>query len=182
MITAYAANKPFGPAKGMHLKMAPTIRTPLLAVDSIIFFEGRIVLIKRKNPPFQGSYALPGGFVEIGESTEDAAARESKEETGLEIDIVGLVGVYSDPHRDPRGHVVSVCYLSEGSGKLASGSDAKSAEVLRLDNLPDLAFDHHRMISDATGLYCCDSNGNCRAKHVSSKAKSTGLNNKDIIL
>lgn len=170
MITACAANKPFGPAKGMHLKMVPSMRTPLLAVDSIILFEGGIVLIKRKNPPFQGLYALPGGFVEVGESTEDAAVRESREETGLEIDIVGLVGVYSDPNRDPRGHVVSVCYISEGSGKLASGSDAKSAEVFRLDNLPDLAFDHSSMISDASGLYFCDSNGYCRAKHANSKA------------
>ena len=73
------------------------MRTPLLAVDSVIFFEGGVVLIKRKNPPFQGCYALPGGFVEIGESTEEAVVREAKEETGLVIDLVGLVGVTQIP-------------------------------------------------------------------------------------
>ncbi len=132
------------------------MRTPLLAVDSVIFFEGGVVLIKRKNPPFQGCYALPGGFVEIGESTEEAVVREVREETGLLIDLVGLVGVYSDPHRDPRGHVVSVCYFSKGSGNLVSGSDAKSAGVFPLDDLPILAFDHDKMIGDALRLYCSD--------------------------
>jgi 8-oxo-dGTP diphosphatase len=130
------------------------MRTPLLAVDSVILFENGVVLIKRKNPPFQGSYALPGGFVEIGESTEEAVIRESWEETGLQIGLVGLVGVYSDPNRDPRGHVVSVCYFSRGTGQLVSGSDAKSAEVFPLEDLPRLAFDHHMMIRDALGLYC----------------------------
>lgn len=134
------------------------MRTPLLAVDSVIFFKGGVVLIRRLNPPFQGCYALPGGFVEIGESTEEAVVREAEEETGLVIDLVGLVGVYSDPHRDPRGHVVSVCYFSKGSGNLVSGSDARSAEVFPLDGLPVLAFDHHKMIGDTLRLYCSDPN------------------------
>jgi 8-oxo-dGTP diphosphatase len=125
------------------------MRTPLLAVDSAILFEGGVVLIKRKNPPFQGCYALPGGFVELGESIEDAVVREAFEETGLDIELLRLVGVYSDPRRDPRGHVVSICYLSRGTGKLASGSDARSAEVFSLDSLPELAFDHRKMIDDA---------------------------------
>ncbi|HWQ18379.1 MAG TPA: NUDIX hydrolase [Methanotrichaceae archaeon] len=127
------------------------MKTPLLAVDAIILYKGGIVLIRRENPPFQGSYALPGGFVEVGESVEDAVAREASEETGLKIDIKKLVGVYSDPGRDPRGHVVSICYLAEGRGKLRSGSDARSAEVFQLDGLPELAFDHARMIRDALG-------------------------------
>jgi 8-oxo-dGTP diphosphatase len=138
------------------LQIGSPMRTPLLAVDSVIFFEGGVVLIRRKNPPFQGCHALPGGFVEIGESTEEAVVREAKEETGLLIDLVGLVGVYSDPNRDPRGHVVSVCYSSRGSGNLVSGSDAKSAGVFPLDNLPMLAFDHDMMIRDALRLYCFD--------------------------
>jgi 8-oxo-dGTP diphosphatase len=156
VITTHAANKLFGPAKVTPQRFA--MRTPLLAVDSVIFFEGGVVLIRRLNPPFQGCYALPGGFVEIGESTEEAVVREAKEETGLVIDLVGLVGVYSDPHRDPRGHVVSVCYFSKGAGNLVSGSDAKSAAVFHLDDLPMLAFDHDKMIGDALRLYCSDPN------------------------
>ncbi len=126
-----------------------SIKTPLLAVDAVIFFGGGIVLIRRKNPPYQGCYALPGGFAEVGESTEAAACREAKEETSLEIDILGLAGVYSDPARDPRGHVVSVAYLAAGRGTLQSGSDAGSAEVFPLDALPSLAFDHKEIIDDA---------------------------------
>ncbi len=126
-----------------------SIKTPLLAVDAIILFREGIVLIRRVNPPYQGCYALPGGFVEVGESTEDAVRREAKEETGLEIDLLGLVGVYSDPARDPRGHVVSICYLAWGRGTLQSGSDAGSAEIFPLNRLPPLAFDHEKIIRDA---------------------------------
>lgn len=126
-----------------------TMRTPLLAVDSVILFKGGLVLIKRKSPPYQGCYALPGGFVEIGESTEDAVAREVKEETGLDIEILKLIGIYDNPARDPRGHVVSICYLCAGAGNLVSGSDANSAEVFSLEDLPELAFDHQDMIEDA---------------------------------
>lgn len=129
--------------------MTFSVRTPLLAVDAVIFFGDGIVLIQRKNPPFERRYALPGGFVEVGETTEDAARREAKEETGLDIEIVCLVGVYSAPNRDPRGHVVSICYLARGDGELRSGSDARSAEVFRVDDLPPLAFDHEKIIGDA---------------------------------
>ena len=124
-------------------------QTPSLTVDILILFENRLVLVKRKNPPYQGKFALPGGFVDIGESTEKAAARESFEETGLSVEIIKLVGVYSDPQRDPRGHTVSVCYLVKGSGKLKYGSDAASAEPFELDSIPELAFDHNKMINDA---------------------------------
>jgi len=130
----------------------PSIKTPLLAVDAIILFQGGIVLIRRENPPHQGCYALPGGFVEVGESTEAAVCREVREETGLEIDLLGLVGVYSDPARDSRGHVVSICYLARGRGTLQSGSDARSVEVFPADALPPLAFDHEKMIHDAIRL------------------------------
>jgi 8-oxo-dGTP diphosphatase len=128
------------------------MKTPLLAVDAVIFFGRDLVLIKRDNPPYQGSYALPGGFVEVGESTEDAVRREAKEETGLEIEILGLVGVYSDPDRDPRGHVVSVSYLAEGRGKPRAGSDARSVMSFPPDRLPPLAFDHDKIIRDAVSL------------------------------
>lgn len=128
------------------------IKTPLLAADAVILFQEGIVLIRRNNPPFQGCYALPGGFVERGETVEKAAIREAKEETGLDIDLQGMVGVYSDPARDPRGHVVSVAFLARGKGRLQSGSDARSAEVFSWKELPRLAFDHDRIIRDALHL------------------------------
>ena len=123
--------------------------TPLLAVDAVILFQDGIVLIKRDRPPFVGSYALPGGFVEVGETVEAAALREGREETGLVIDLLGLVGIYSNPTRDPRGHVVSAAFLARGRGELMAGSDARSAQVFPLQSLPPLAFDHDKIISDA---------------------------------
>lgn len=125
------------------------IQTPLLASDAIIQYAGGIVLIRRDRPPFAGCYALPGGFVEIGETVEAACKREAKEETGLDIENVELIGIYSDPSRDPRGHVVSVAFLADGRGDLLAGSDARAAEVFSLNSLPALAFDHARIISDA---------------------------------
>ena len=133
----------------MKHEMKHEIKTPLLAADAVILFQKGIVLIRRNNPPYQGCFALPGGFVEIGETVEDAAVREAREETGLAIDLLGLVGIYSDPGRDPRGHVVSAAFLSRGKGELVSGSDARSAEVVPLDNLPRLAFDHDKIVGDA---------------------------------
>jgi ADP-ribose pyrophosphatase len=125
------------------------MKTPLLAVDAIIVLQEGIVLIRRDRPPYEGCYALPGGFVEPGESVEEAVCREAREETGLELELLGLVGVYSRPDRDPRGHVVSLCYLAWGRGELRSGSDARSAEVFGIDELPSLAFDHDQMMRDA---------------------------------
>ncbi len=125
------------------------MKTPLLAVDAIIVLQEGIVLIRRDRPPYEGCYALPGGFVEPGESVEEAVCREAREETGLELELLGLVGVYSRPDRDPRGHVVSLCYLARGRGELRSGSDARSAEVFGIDELPSLAFDHDQMMRDA---------------------------------
>jgi 8-oxo-dGTP diphosphatase len=128
------------------------MKTPLLAVDAVIFFREGIVLINRDNPPYQGCFALPGGFVEIGETVEDAVQREAREETGLVIELLGLVGIYSDPGRDPRGHVVSAAFLASGRGELVSGSDARSSKVFLINSLPPLAFDHDRIISDALRL------------------------------
>ena len=125
------------------------IETPLVTVDIIIEYQDKIVLIKRKNDPFKGHYALPGGFVDIDETTEAAAIREAKEETGLDIEIDGLVNVYSDRARDPRGHAISVCYFATGTGVLAAGDDAADAELFDINEVPDLAFDHNKMISDA---------------------------------
>lgn len=123
--------------------------TPLLTVDALIIYKGKIVLIMRRNPPFQGLFALPGGFVEIGETVESAAVREAKEEIGLDIGIIKLLGVYSDPSRDPRGHTVSICYLARGSGKLKAGSDAKDIGLFNMNEIPRLAFDHNKIIENA---------------------------------
>ncbi|WP_290900461.1 NUDIX hydrolase [Ferroglobus sp.] len=121
-----------------------------LTVDAIIPYEGGIVLVRRKNEPFKGKYALPGGIVEYGERVEDAAVREAEEETGLKCKIERLVGVYSDPNRDPRGHFVSICFiLIPVGGELKAGSDAEDVKVFKLEELPELAFDHEKMIKDA---------------------------------
>ena len=123
--------------------------TPLLTVDTIIFYDGKLVLIKRMNPPYQNQFALPGGFVEVGETVEKAAIREAKEETGLDIELIKLLGVYSEPSRDPRGHTVTVCYLARGSGKLKAGSDAKDIRLFGFSEIPKLAFDHNKIVENA---------------------------------
>ncbi len=131
-----------------------SIKTPYLATDSVIEcfdetgdFLG-IVLIERKNPPY--GRALPGGFVEIGETVEAACRREMKEETGLDITIEHLLGVYSDPKRDPRFHTVSVTYISRAIGHPVGGDDASSAQLYHLAEIPwkELVFDHPRILKD----------------------------------
>jgi len=125
-------------------------KNPALTVDAVIVKGGKIVLIKRKEEPFQGQYALPGGFVEYGETVEAALRREVLEETGLAVDVSSLVGIYSDPHRDPRGHVVTAAFAAIiVNGVLASGSDAAEATFWEITNLPPLAFDHAKIIQDA---------------------------------
>ncbi len=127
-------------------------RNPALTVDTIIIEDNRIVLIKRSNNPYRDHWAIPGGFVEYGEKVEDAAVREAKEETGLDIELTKLVGVYSDPDRDPRGHTVTVAYTAKiVGGTLQSDSDAKDARFISPDELEniDLAFDHCVILKDA---------------------------------
>jgi 8-oxo-dGTP diphosphatase len=124
--------------------------TPKIMVDVVVpSEEGRILLIRRGTDPYEGYWALPGGFVEVGETLEEAAAREAEEETGLEVEIVRLVGVYSDPDRDPRGHNVSCAYLARTQGGEPSAA-TDAADVAFLDpSTVDLAFDHEKIISDA---------------------------------
>ncbi len=122
---------------------------PALTVDTIILRDdGAFVMIKRNYEPFKDYWALPGGFVEIGETVEEAAMREAREETGIEIKIQKLVGVYSDPSRDPRRHTVSICFLAKPvSGELKSGEEG---EVKWFTSLPEkIAFDHEKMLRDA---------------------------------
>lgn len=125
--------------------------TPLLAADAIIELTDRphrpIVLIERKNPPY--GWALPGGFVDIGERLEVAAVREAKEEVCLEVKLTALLGMYSDPKRDARGHTVTAVYVATASGDPHAADDAKNVAVFTLDNLPDnLAFDHAQVLED----------------------------------
>lgn len=129
-------------------------KSPSLAVDGVIIKDNQILLIRRKNDPYKDKWAMPGGFVEYGERTEDAVLREVKEETGLEAKIGQLVGVYSDPKRDPRKHVVSITYLLKDiSGTEKGGDDAKEARWWNINRLPELAFDHKYIISDALKIY-----------------------------
>lgn len=123
---------------------------PALTVDVVIEYpDGDIILIKRRNPPFEGTWALPGGFVEVGETVEKAAVREAKEETGLRVRLDRLVGVYSDPNRDPRGHTVSVVFHGTPEGGTAkAASDA--SDVIKCGDFMtrELAFDHKKILSD----------------------------------
>ena len=121
--------------------------TPLVAADIIIEYRDGIVLIERKNEPY--GWALPGGFVDVGEALESAAVREAREETSLDVTLRELLYVYGKPSRDPRGHGISVVYIAEGSGILAAADDAKGARVFTFDTLPDrMAFDHREIVAD----------------------------------
>jgi 8-oxo-dGTP diphosphatase len=123
--------------------------TPKLTVDVVIPSEEGVILIRRGSEPFEGRWALPGGFVEVGETVEQAAAREAAEETGLAVEVSGLVGVYSDPERDPRGHTVSVVFLARVlGGQLRADTDAAEVAVLDPQSV-ELAFDHRRILADA---------------------------------
>jgi len=124
-------------------------KSPKLTVDGIVVKGKEILLIKRKNDPYSGMWALPGGFVNYGEKVEDAVVREVREETGIETTLVDLLGVYSDPERDPRGHTVSIVFILKPlSEDVKGGSDASEAKFFPLDSLPPLAFDHEKIIKD----------------------------------
>jgi 8-oxo-dGTP diphosphatase len=124
-------------------------RKPSVTADGIVLKGNDIVLIKRGKEPFKGSYALPGGFLNYGEKLEECAVREVLEETGVKTKVVELVGIYSSPDRDPRGHFVTAVYhLEPVGGMLKAGDDAKDAEWVPLDKLPKFAFDHGKIIQD----------------------------------
>ena len=106
-----------------------------------------VVLVRRKNPP--PGWAIPGGFIEYGESAEQCAVREAKEETGLDIRITGLLGVYSEPERDPRFHTLSVAFIAEGEGEPKADTDAAEIGIFTEDELPaEIAFDHRKILAD----------------------------------
>ena len=124
-------------------------KNPVPTVDVIIespSAPGKVVLIQRKNPPL--GWALPGGFVDQGESLASAARREAKEETGLDVELVELFHCYSHPTRDPRQHTVSTVFIGRSDGTAVGGDDAAGAGVFSLDELPELAFDHGLILAD----------------------------------
>ena len=120
-------------------------KNPIPTVDIIIELEGGIVFIKRANPPF--GWALPGGYVDYGESLEEAACREALEETGLKIELLGQFHTYSDPLRDTRQHNISTVFIAKAEGQLHPGSDAKMAEVFTSPP-QSLVFDHAIILKD----------------------------------
>jgi 8-oxo-dGTP diphosphatase len=126
--------------------------TPLLAADGLVRdAQGRVLLIRRKNPPFQGSWALPGGFVDVGEDPIDACAREMREETGLTVAVESLGGLYGRPDRDPRGHTVTAVYVCRiVSGEAKGGDDAEEARWFPPEELAQtpLAFDHREVLAE----------------------------------
>jgi 8-oxo-dGTP diphosphatase len=128
----------------------PRPRTPEVTVDLVIELEDRagrpIVVIRRRHPP--PGHALPGGFVDIGETVEHAAMREAREETGLEVTLRELLGVYSDPARDPRGHSVAIVYVATATGVPVAGDDAAGVIITDPEQSPPLIFDHGKILAD----------------------------------
>src|SRR5438445_13060029 len=126
---------------------------PSVAVDWIGLQDGQLVAVRRMNEPFRGMPALPGGFVELGETTLEAVVREVREETGLETKVLRLVGVFSDPGRDPRGHTVTIAYALEAiGGRPKAGSDAAAIVLVNPDDPPRMAFDHNEIVRKWRGL------------------------------
>ena len=126
----------------MHIKEQPKI-----SVDIIVKYQQGIILIERKFEPF--GWGLPGGFINYGESAEDAAIREAKEETNLDVEIERQFHVYSDPKRDKRAHIITIVFIAAGKGKLKAGDDAKNIKICKIDDIPgNLVDDHNQILSD----------------------------------
>lgn len=126
------------------------LKSPYLAVDGVVFHKDKVLLIKRSIEPFEGYWVLPGGHVEYGQKVEKALRREMKEELGIEVKIRKLIGVYSDPQRDPRYHMVSLAYLCQKvEGPIRLGREASRYKYFPLDKLPSkIGFDHRKIIDD----------------------------------
>lgn len=135
------------------LKASNKRKNPAPTVDIIIRYRDGIILIKRKNPP--EGWALPGGFVDYGETLEAAAVREAKEETGLEVKLIRQFHAYSDPARDLRQHTISTVLIAEASGEAMAGDDAAALGTFQKERLPDkIVFDHKQILEDYfTGRY-----------------------------
>ncbi len=129
------------------MTMQQLFRNPFVTVDIIIEIREGIVLVERKNPPY--GWALPGGFIDYGESLEESAVREAKEETSLAIKLEEQFHTYSDPDRDPRHHTITTVFIAKATGIPMAADDAQKAKIFTEDNLPDpIVFDHKKIISD----------------------------------
>ena len=134
-------------AKSVTSQLENQWRKPSVTADGLVVKKDEVLLIRRKKEPFMGEYALPGGFLEFGEKMEDCVVREVREETGIRSEVIGLLGVFSDPKRDPRGHFVTAVYhLKPVGGALKAGDDAASVKWTDIDDLPKMAFDHGDII------------------------------------
>jgi len=134
------------------------LKNPVLSVDGIIIEKGKVLMIKRKIEPFKGYWVLPGGHVEYGETVENAIKREIKEELGVSAKIEKLIGVFSNPKRDPRYHSISIAYLlkKEKGGKITLNFEASEFKFFPLNNLPkNIGFDHREMIKRLKSLVKC---------------------------
>ena len=129
-----------------------------VTVDCVLFFQKeeklKVLLVQRKNDPFKGEWALPGGFLEEDEDLENGARRELKEETGLEVDKVWQIRAFGKPHRDPRGRTISIAFMGiiEDEKEVKGSDDASDARWFDSRNLPELAFDHREIIEEALSL------------------------------
>ena len=135
--------------RGIERRPNKQHRNPILTVDGVLVIEGKLLLVRRGREPEKGKLALPGGIVEYGETTEEAVVRELKEETGIDTRPVRLLGVYSNPNRDPRGHFITIAYvLAQDDGDLQAGDDAAEVILQPIDDIPLLAFDHNQIVAD----------------------------------
>ncbi|NIO20176.1 MAG: NUDIX domain-containing protein [Candidatus Aenigmarchaeota archaeon] len=126
---------------------------PILTVDGVIVVDGKILLLKRSIKPFRGYWVLPGGRVEFGETVEEAVMREAKEETGLDVEVEKMIGIYSDPKRDPRGHSITISYLLKPLGGEMKPDKDEASSIKYFRNLPkNIGFDHRKIIMDAKRL------------------------------
>lgn len=126
-----------------------TYKNRPFACDNLLIERRKILLIKRGNAPFKGRWAFPGGFIEQNETAEQGTVREMEEETGVKVKIVKLVGIYSDPKRDPRKVISAAFLVKQIGGGIRAGDDAKEARWFDLDKLPKLASDHKKILKDA---------------------------------
>jgi len=126
---------------------------PLLTIDGVIFMGGKVLLLKRSIKPYRGYWTLPGGHVRFGETVNEAVHREIKEETGLDVKINKMVGIYSDPKRDPRGHLITIAYLLKPIGGEMKPDEEEASDMRFFRNLPkNIGFDHRKIIIDSKRL------------------------------